>query len=85
MPRTRFHKRRTEKMSVTKDMIVTDILAQDESIASRLMQMGMHCIGCMAAGGESLEDAMYVHGYSPEDVDKCVEMINDYLREKESK
>ena len=71
-------------MTITKDMLVTDILAQDERIAPILMQMGMHCIGCMAASGESLENAMYVHGYATEDVDKVVTMLNELLAQKQA-
>lgn len=67
---------------ISKNMIVTDILAVDDDIAPILMQMGMHCIGCMAAGGEDLETAMMVHGYSAEDVEKVVNYINEYLKSK---
>lgn len=66
-------------MAVTKEMIMTDILDMDENIAEILMQMGLHCVGCMAASGESLEQAMYVHGYSPEDVNIVVTQLNTYL------
>ena len=67
---------------ITKDMTVTDILSVDEDIANILMSKGMHCIHCMAAFGESLEQAMQVHGYSAEDVDAIVEQINEFLQEK---
>ena len=67
---------------INKNMIVTDILAVDDDIAPILMQMGMHCIGCMAAGGEDLETAMAVHGYSDEDVETVVNYINEYLKSK---
>lgn len=70
---------------ITKDMLITDILTQDEEIAGILMQLGMHCIGCMAASGESLEDAMSVHGFGPEDVDSAVKMINEFINSKKEK
>lgn len=69
-------------MEITKDMLVTEILEKDMEIAGILMQMGMHCIGCIAASGESLEQAMYVHGFTPEDVDKTVEDLNLFLKNK---
>ena len=71
-------------MAITKDMLITDILEQDVEIASILMQKGMHCIGCMAASGESLEQAMYVHGFTPEDVDTTVAEVNEFLAAKAS-
>jgi len=69
-------------MTITKDMLITQILEIDMELASLLMQKGMHCIGCMAASGESLEQAMYVHGFTPEDVDKTVEELNAYISAK---
>lgn len=70
---------------ITKDMLIPEILAQDEEIAGILMQLGMHCIGCMAASGESLEAAMYVHGFGPEDVESAVKMINEFIDNKKEK
>ena len=69
-------------MEVTKDMLITDILDKDPEIAGILMNLGMHCIGCMAASGENLEQAMAVHGFPEEAVDKTVEMINAFLANK---
>jgi len=40
------------------------------------MASGMHCVGCPAAQGESLEEAAEVHGI---DVDELVDALNDYL------
>jgi hybrid cluster-associated redox disulfide protein len=67
---------------VTKDMIVTDILDIDDEIGGLLMQMGLHCVGCLAASGEDLETAMAVHGYPPEDVDTVVDNLNSFLAYK---
>ena len=61
---------------VTKDMIISDIIAVDRGVIPILMQAGMHCIGCPASQGESLEEAALVHGM---DADKLVEDINAYL------
>ncbi|MBR1797922.1 MAG: DUF1858 domain-containing protein [Clostridiales bacterium] len=71
-------------MDITKDMLISDILEKDQSIAGVLMNMGMHCIGCMAASGESLEQAMYVHGFPEEAVDKTVEMLNEIVASKKT-
>ncbi|MBR1737488.1 MAG: DUF1858 domain-containing protein, partial [Firmicutes bacterium] len=46
---------------VTKDMIISDIIAVDRGVIPILMQAGMHCIGCPASQGESLEEAALVH------------------------
>ena len=41
--------------------------------------MGMHCLGCPSARGESLEMACAVHGV---DVEQMVADINAYLASK---
>ena len=61
---------------ITKDMIISEIIAVDRGVIPILMQAGMHCIGCPSAQGESLAEAAFVHGM---DADKLVEDINAYL------
>ena len=68
-----------ETLTVTKDMLIGEILDLDIGIAKYLLEMGMHCLGCPSSRGESLEDACMVHDT---DVDELVEKINDYLSEK---
>lgn len=64
---------------VTKDMLIGEILQADATIAPILMASGMHCIGCPASQGESLEEAAMVHGM---DADDLVAKINEYLATK---
>ena len=69
-------------MKVTKDMIIMDVLKIDMDTAKFFIDMGMHCLGCPSASGETLEQACLVHGA---DVEKLVNDINTFLEEKESK
>ena len=62
--------------TVSKDMIISDLIKVDPNIIARLMSAGMHCIGCPASQGESLEEAAMVHGL---DADMLVDQINDFL------
>ena len=48
--------------TVSKDMIISDLIQVDPNIVAILMRAGMHCIGCPASQGESLEEAAMVHG-----------------------
>ena len=59
---------------ITKDMIIGDVLDQYPNTAPLFLAMGMHCLGCPASRGESIEQACMVHGA---DVDKLVKAIND--------
>ena len=63
-------------MEVTKDMLIGEILKKDQTIAAILMASGMHCVGCPASQGESLEEAAMVHGIEPQEL---VDRINDFL------
>ena len=64
---------------VTKDMLIGEILDNDRETAQFFLNMGMHCLGCPSARGESLEMACEVHGV---DVDELVADINAYLAGK---
>lgn len=48
-------------MQIQKDMLIGALLEMDENIAPMLMRAGMHCLGCPASQGESLEEACQVH------------------------
>ena len=47
---------------VTKEMTIGEILRVKPEVAPVLLNMGMHCLGCPSAQGESLEEAAMVHG-----------------------
>ncbi len=66
-------------MKITKDTLIGDILTMDQTTAPYFLEMGMHCLGCPASRGESLEQACMVHGV---DADELVEKINAYLASK---
>lgn len=59
--------------SITKDTIIGEILDLDETTAPFFLEMGMHCLGCPSARGETLEQACAVHGV---DVEKLLEVVN---------
>ena len=67
------------KMVVTKKSIIGDILDYDTGTAEFFFEIGMHCLGCPASRGESIEEACAVHGTDP---DALVAKINAYLGNK---
>ena len=64
---------------ITKDMLIGDILDADKGTAMFFFQMGMHCLGCPASRGETVEEACAVHGVA---ADELVKTINEYLASK---
>ena len=63
-------------MKVTKESIIGDVLDADDGTAAFFFEIGMHCLGCPASRGESIEEACAVHGT---DADELVKKINDYF------
>lgn len=47
---------------INKDTIVGDILDICPEAAPVFMSIGMHCLGCPASRGETVEQACAVHG-----------------------
>ncbi len=65
--------------AITKDTIIGDILDIDRTTAPFFLEMGMHCLGCPSARGETLEQACLVHGVS---VDELVAKLNQHIEGK---
>ena len=65
--------------SITKDTIISDVLKIDSGTSPFFFEIGMHCLGCPSASGESVEEACAVHGV---DADELVAKINKYLADK---
>ncbi len=56
-------------MTITADTLIGDILdVNAEAAAPILMGMGMHCLGCPSARGESIGQACIVHGVDADDI-----------------
>ncbi len=66
-------------MKVTKDSIIGDVLDANRDTAQFFFAIGMHCLGCPASRGETIEQACAVHGT---DADALVKTINDFLADK---
>ena len=69
-------------MTITKDTIIGDILTIAPQTAPLFMNIGMHCLGCPASRGESIEEACEVHGV---DCDELIEKLNEHLAAKAKK
>lgn len=65
-------------MTIDRDTIIGDILDFDSSCAEYFLAIGMHCLGCPASRGETIEQACAVHGT---DVDELIEKLNAHLQQ----
>ena len=66
-------------MTVTKQTVIGEVLDYDMETARFFFEIGMHCLGCPASRGESIEDACAVHGT---DADELVAKLNAYFASK---
>ena len=64
---------------ITKDMVIGDVLDMDNSVAEYFFAIGMHCLGCPASRGETIEEACAVHGT---DADELVAKLNEHFARK---
>ena len=66
-------------MKVTKQTLIGAIIDYDMDAAKFFFDMGMYCLGCPHARGESIEEACAAHGT---DADKLVADLNNFLEAK---
>ena len=59
-------------MEITKEMTIGELLKAAPESAPVLLGAGMHCLGCPASQGESIEEAAMVHGI---DVDVLMDQL----------
>ena len=73
--------KKAEMKQVTRETIIGDILDMYQTTAPYFMEIGMHCLGCPASRGESIEEACEVHGV---DCDELIEKLNEHLAAKKA-
>ena len=61
-------------MKFNKDTKIGELLEKAPEKVDLLLQAGMHCIGCPASQGETLEEACMIHGI---DVNDIVDELNE--------
>lgn len=66
-------------MTVSKDMIISDVLNLDRGTVPIFFRNGLHCLGCVMASGESIEEACVVHGIN---CDNLIAELNQYFATK---
>lgn len=64
-------------MEITKDMIIGEVLDKYPQLADCFFEIGMHCLGCPASRGETVEQACSVHGA---DCDALVKKLNSLIK-----
>jgi hydroxylamine reductase len=63
---------------ITADTLIADCLQINPNAPEILMAAGMHCFGCAMAHGETVAEAVAVHG---EDLDALLAKLNEGLED----
>lgn len=71
-----------ENKIINKKMSFAEIIQRNSDAIEVLLGKGMHCIGCLMAMYESLEDGAASHGL---DADELVDEINGKIKKKGKK
>ena len=67
---------------ISKNSIIAGVIDEYPEVIEILsIDYGMGCVGCMAAGGETIEQGASVHGLSEDDIDKMVTKMNKKVSE----
>jgi hybrid cluster-associated redox disulfide protein len=73
-----------QEIKITKDIMIGDLVEKYPKLAEVLVEeYGFHCIGCMAAGMETLEEGATVHGMNSKEIKKMVEDLKNLVKEDE--
>ena len=73
-----------ETTKITKNILIGDLVANYPKLGRVLVEeYGLHCIGCMAAGMETLEQGAKVHGMSHKEIEEMVENLKELAKADE--
>ena len=64
-------------MDITRETVIGEIVECCPEAMPVFQSIGMHCLGCAMASGETVEEACAAHGVDP---DEFLEYLSNYLR-----
>ncbi len=53
-------------MEISRETLISEIVENCPEVMPAFQAIGMHCMGCAMASGESLEQACAAHGVDPD-------------------
>ena len=54
-------------MEITRDTLISEVLENCPQAMPAFQEIGMHCLGCALASGETVEQACAAHGIDPDE------------------
>lgn len=65
-----------EEQKITKHMKINEVIKKHPETLEVFERFGFHCISCLGASFESIEDGAVVHGI---DIDELIEELNKVI------
>ena len=65
-------------MEIKRETLIAEIVENCPQAMPAFQAIGMHCMGCAMASGESVEEACGVHGVN---ADEFVKSLNSFIAE----
>jgi len=69
----------TERMQITKETTIGEIVEKYPQAVETLMSFGVHCIGCHVSPFESLEMGFKGHGLDDATIEEAVKKLNEVI------
>lgn len=68
--------KKEKRQMITRDMNLADVLFRWPQTAEVFMDYGLHCVGCGAAGFDTIEMGAQVHQLGEEEIKQMVTDVN---------
>ena len=65
---------------ITKNMMIEEALKKYPKSAEVLMKNGIHCVGCLIAASETLEQGLKAHGKKDKEIDEIIKDMNKAIK-----
>ena len=66
--------------TISGDSLISEIIEKHPFLSEYIVDYGIHCVDCMAAGYESLGDGLLGHGMSMEEAQKVIDELNEIIK-----
>jgi len=71
------------KLPITKDTNLGELIMAFPVCAEVLLDYGLHCVGCIAASFDSVEQGAKIHGMSDKEIQEMVNRLNEVVEHDE--
>lgn len=77
------NKQKETKSMITKEMNLADVIFKWPQTAEVFTDYGLHCVGCIASGFDTIEMGAQVHQLTDEEIEEMVSRANEVAQHSE--